>query len=119
MELDAEIDVPAHGLPDRGKAGDEIIDPGRLAEPVMFILEEQDLEGGVALVVDGAARGVYDNLGGSPVDHSHRPHRGSGPAAEELPDGDTETLALQIPERLIDRADRSCDCHPAEARSVR
>ena len=65
VQLDPEVDLPAHRFPDRGEARHEVLDPGRLAHQVVLVLEEQDLEGAVALVVDGAASGLDHLLGGA------------------------------------------------------
>ena len=114
MQLDPEIDVPADGLADRREASDEVVDPCRLAHPVVLMLEEQDLQRGVAVILDRAPRGLDDLLERPGVDDPHRAHRTARAAAEQLPHGHLEALALEIPERLVDRAEGARDRHAAE-----
>ena len=114
VQLDAEIDVPADGLADGGEALDEITDPLGLAHAVVVFLEEQDLQGRVALVLHRGARRRHDLLQRPGVDHPHGPDSPAGPPAQELPHRNLEMLATQVPQGLVDGADGARDRHPAE-----
>ena len=48
-------------------------------------------------------------------EHLHGANRPACPAAQELPDGHLEVLGLEIPQRLVHRADGPGDGHAPEA----
>ena len=119
MKLHAEVDVPADGLADRGEARDEVVDAGRLAHQVVVVLEEQDFQRGVSVVVDARAEPprrpprCVPSLDARP----HRANRAARAPAEQLPDRNLEVLALEIPQRLVERADRPVTAMPRKLRA--
>ena len=120
MELDAEVDLPADGLADRGEARDEVVDAGGLTHQVVLFLEQEDLQRRVALVADRTAGRLDDLIGGTHLEHDlHRANLAPCAPPEQLPNRNLEMLSLEIPERLVERTDRAGDRHAAEAeRSV-
>ena len=113
VELDAEVDLPADRLADRGEARHEVVDAGRAWRMQMVVvLEEQDLQRRIALDFYGSAC------------RRRRPARSSRcrrPAWRELlawrsppsscHTGTPKCFALQVPERLVDGAERAGDRH--------
>jgi hypothetical protein len=82
---------------------------------VVLVLEQQDLQGRVAVVLDRGPGRLDHLVGGAGVDHAHGPDGPAHPAAQQLPHRHPEPLTPEVPQRLVHRGERPGHGHAAEA----
>ena len=98
VQLDAEVDPRVPTVSRTGReTGHQVVDPRRLAHLMVFVLEEQDLQGAIALCLDGVASGGDQLLDRVLLDEhfhgSYRPRRARPPSNCQT--GTSKCLALR------------------------
>jgi len=105
VRVDADVDVVAHRAANRLHARDRALEHLAIGHLLRAGRLGSDLESGVAVLLDDLERTLGHLLRRAAAGVLVDAHFVARLAAEQLPDGHTERLALDVPERVLDPGD--------------